>query len=106
HVFPILEQFGDRLQDLEDEVLQRPGPDTIQEIHRIKRELLLVRRAMWPMREVRHRLNRDPPECFSEIKRTYIRDVYEHAVQVIDIVETYRELATGRSSSPPPSWRG
>ena len=95
HVFPILEQFGDRLQDIEDEVLQRPGPNTIQEIHRIKRELLLVRRAMWPMREVLQRLNRDPHECFSEITRTYIRDVYEHAVQVIDIVETYRELATG-----------
>jgi magnesium transporter len=95
HVFPILEQFGDRLEDLEDEVLQRPGPETIQEIHRIKRELLLVRRAMWPMREVLQRLHREPHECFSDITRTYVRDVYEHAVQVIDIVETYRELATG-----------
>jgi len=95
HIFPILEQFGDRLETLEDEVLARPGPDTIQEIHRIKRELLLVRRAMWPMREVLQRLHREPHECFSEITRTYVRDVYEHAVQVIDIVETYRELATG-----------
>jgi magnesium transporter len=95
HVFPILEQFGDRLESLEDEVLVRPGLDTIQEIHRIKRELLLVRRAMWPMREVLQRLHRDPHECFSEITRTYVRDVYEHAVQVIDIVETYRELGTG-----------
>jgi magnesium transporter len=95
HIFPILEQFGDRLETLEDEVLAHPGPDTIQEIHRIKRELLLVRRAMWPMREVLQRLHREPHECFSDITRTYVRDVYEHAVQVIDIVETYRELATG-----------
>src|SRR5262249_7179956 len=95
HIFPILEQFGDRLESLEDEVLQRPGPHTIPEIHGIKRELLLVRRAMWPMREILQRLHREPHECFSEITRTYVRDVYEHAVQVIDIVETYRELAVG-----------
>ncbi len=95
HAFPILEEFGDRLEDLEDRVLQRPSQDTIQEIHRVKRELLLVRRAMWPMREVLQRMQRDPHECFSEITRTYIRDVYDHAIQIIDIVETYREIATG-----------
>jgi magnesium transporter len=93
--FPILELFGDRLEELEDRVLQQPSPDTIQEIHRIKRELLLVRRALWPMREVLHRMQREPHECFSETTRTYIRDVYDHAVQAIDIVETYREVATG-----------
>jgi len=93
--FPILELFGDRLEELEDAVLQRPSPDVIQEIHRIKRELLLVRRAMWPMREVLSKMQRDPHECFSEITRTYIRDVYDHAIQIIDIVEAYRELASG-----------
>jgi magnesium transporter len=94
-VFPILEQFGDRLEELEDRVLQRPAPDTIQDIHRVKRELLLVRRAMWPMREVLQKMQREPHECFSEVTRTYIRDVYDHAIQIIDIVETYREVATG-----------
>jgi magnesium transporter len=93
--FPILELFGDRLEDLEDRVLQRPALDTIQEIHQIKRELLLVRRALWPMREVLHKMQREPHECFSDVTRTYIRDVYDHAVQAIDIVETYREVATG-----------
>jgi magnesium transporter len=93
--FPILEQFGDRLEDLEDLVLQRPSPDVIQEIHRMKRELLLVRRALWPMREVLSKMQREPHECFSEVTRTYIRDVYDHAVQAIDIVETYREVAGG-----------
>jgi magnesium transporter len=93
--FPILEHFGDRLEELEDRVLQQPGPDTIQEIHRLKRDLLLVRRAMWPMREVLQKMQREPHECFSDITRTYIRDVYDHAVQAIDIVETYREVATG-----------
>jgi magnesium transporter len=93
--FPILELFGDRLEALEDAVLQRPSPDVIQEIHRIKRELLLVRRAMWPMREVLSKMQREPHECFSEVTRTYVHDVYDHAVQAIDIVETYRELSTG-----------
>ena len=93
--FPILELFGDRLEELEDRVLQHPTPDTIQEIHRVKRELLLVRRALWPMREVLSKMQREPHECFSEVTRTYIRDVYDHAVQAIDIVETYREVATG-----------
>jgi magnesium transporter len=93
--FPILEHFGDRLEDLEDLVLERPAPDTAREIHQVKRELLLVRRAMWPMREVLQRMQREPHESLSEITRTYLRDVYDHAVQIIDIVETYREVATG-----------
>jgi magnesium transporter len=93
--FPILELFGDRLEELEDRVLQRPAPDTIQEIHRTKRELLLIRRALWPMREVLQKMQREPHECFSEVTRTYLRDVYDHAVQAIDIVETYREVASG-----------
>ena len=93
--FPILESFGDRLEDLEDEVLSRPSQQTIQAIHRMKRELLLVRRAMWPMREVLGRLQRDPHECFSDVTRTYVRDVYDHVVQLIDLIETYREVANG-----------
>jgi magnesium transporter len=93
--FPILEHFGDRLELLEDMVLQRPSREAFQEIHRLKRELLLVRRAMWPMREVLQKMQREPHECFSDVTRTYIRDVYDHTVQAIDIVETYREVATG-----------
>ncbi len=93
--FPILEHFGDRLELLEDMVLQHPTGEVIQEIHRLKRELLILRRAMWPTREVVQRLQRDPHECFSAVTQTYLRDVYDHAVQIIDIVETYREMATG-----------
>ncbi len=92
--FPILEHFGDRLELLEDVVLQRPSRESFQEVHRLKRELLLLRRAMWPMREVVQRLARDPHECFSPLTQTYMRDVYDHAVQVIDILETYREIAS------------
>jgi len=95
HCFPILEFYGDRLEDVETEVLQHPDPGAIQEIHALKRELLLLRRALWPMREVISSLQREPHACMSDGTRTYMRDVYDHTVQIIDIVETYREIAMG-----------
>ncbi len=93
--FPILEHYGDQLEEVEDTVLSNPTRDSLQDIHRMKRELLLLRRAIWPMREVVYRLQREQHECFSDQARTYMRDVYDHAVQIIDIIETYREVATG-----------
>jgi len=95
HCFPLLEHFGDRLEAIEDQVLMSPSRELQQEIHRTKRELLLLRRALWPMRELVSRLQREPHECFSDNARTYMRDVYDHIVQIIDILETYREVATG-----------
>jgi magnesium transporter len=93
--FPILEFYGDRLEDVEAEVLASPTPAAIQNIHALKRELLLLRRAVWPMREVISALQREQHPCMSDATRTYMRDVYDHTVQIIDIVETYREMATG-----------
>jgi magnesium transporter len=93
--FPILEYYSDLLEDLEDHILRRPTRSTIQRIHTVKRELLLLRRAAWPMREMINNLQREPHECMSDVTRTYLRDVYDHCVQIIDLVETYRELATG-----------
>jgi magnesium transporter len=95
HCFPILEHYGDRLEEIEDAVLGDPDPSAVREIHGIKRELLLLRRAVWPMREVVHSLQREPHECLSDTTRSFMRDVYDHTVQVIDIVETYREVAMG-----------
>lgn len=92
--FPILEYYGDRLEELEDLVLAQPSSAAINAVHGLKRDLLLLRRALWPMREVLNTLHREPHECMSETTRTYIRDVYDHAVQIIDIIETYREVAT------------
>jgi magnesium transporter len=61
----------------------------------VKRELLIVRRSIWPMREVINSLQREPHECMSDVTRTYLRDVYDNCVQIIDLVETYREFANG-----------
>jgi magnesium transporter len=91
--FPILEHYSGRLEDLEDAVLETPSRETMQQVHAIKRELLLLRRAAWPMRDAIHQLYREPHECISDQARTYLRDAYDHAVRIIDLIETYREFA-------------
>ncbi len=95
HVFPVLERFGEWLEALEDEVLAKPTRATMARIHDVKRELLVVRRAMWPLREVLNTLIREEAGPFSADTRLYLRDAYDHVIQVIDVVETYRELASG-----------
>ncbi len=90
--FPLLEQFSERLEDVEEELLTDPKQSTLHEVHAIKRQLLLVRRTAWPMRELIAQLQRDKHECLSETTQTYFRDVYDHCVQVIDLVEMYREI--------------
>jgi magnesium transporter len=93
HCFPLLEFYGDRLEDVEAAVLESGRPAVIHEIHELKRELLLFRRAVWPMRDVVSALQREQHDCLGEATRTYMRDVYDHLVQIIDIIETYREVA-------------
>ncbi len=95
HCFPLLEQYGELLEDLEDEVTRNPTPRLQRRIHGIKRELASLRRVLWPMREIMNELQRDDTEEISPAVKTYMRDVYDHAVQVMDIVESCREMAGG-----------
>ena len=90
--FPLLERYSERLEDVEEELLTQPARDTLQKVHTIKREMYLFRRAMWPMRDLIQQLQREKHECLSEMTQTYFRDVYDHCVQIIDLVETYREI--------------
>lgn len=92
--FPLLEHYSERLEDLEEELLERPSQNTLQQVHAIKRELMLIRRAAWPMRELIANLQRDKHECLSETSQTYLRDVYDHCGSIIDLIETYREIAS------------
>jgi magnesium transporter len=91
--FPILEAYGERMEELEDLILKSSPQDSMNEIHQIKRDLLLLRRVAWPMREVISTLQREPHECLSDTTRVYLRDLYDHAIQIIDIIENYREMA-------------
>ncbi len=92
--FPVLEQYGEAIEDLEDEVVVNPTRRTLEKIHKLKRELLMLRRAIWPQRDSINSLIRDGSDLISDEVRVYLRDCYDHAVQVLDMVETYRELAS------------
>ncbi len=93
--FPVLEYYGELIEELEDEVVARPTKQTLTKIYQIRRDLLTLRRAIWPQRDAINRLIRDRSEFISDEVNIYLRDCYDHAVQVMDMVETYRELASG-----------
>jgi magnesium transporter len=92
--FPFLEYYSDRIEEAEEELLDDPRQFTLQKVHAVKRGLLLLRRAIWPMREITAQLLRDKHECLSDTTLTYFRDVYDHCVQIIDLNETYHEIAS------------
>lgn len=92
--FPIIEVYGDHLEALEDEVLESPTPSIVAEIHQARRDLLLLRRAIWPLREAINALLRDQAQRFSEETRVHLRDCYDHSIQILDFVESYRELVS------------
>ncbi|HEV8577807.1 MAG TPA: magnesium/cobalt transporter CorA [Thermoanaerobaculia bacterium] len=93
--FPVLETYGERIEELEDAVILHPEPSTLNEIHRIKRELLMLRRTAWPEREVINALQREEAHLIRPEIRVFLRDCYDHTIQVIDMIETYRDLASG-----------
>jgi magnesium transporter len=92
--FPVLETLGEKLEQLETEVFARPSRQLVNEVHNIKRELLAVRRAVWPLREALSTLCREDTPLISAATRPFLRDCYDHCVQVIDLVESYRELGS------------
>jgi magnesium transporter len=93
--FPVLEFLGDRIEEIEDQVIDNPTPQTLAAIHQIKRELLTLRRAMWPQRDALSRLIRDGDDLIRPEVLPYFRDCYDNTVMIIDVIETYRELASG-----------
>lgn len=93
NVFPILESYGELLNDLEEEAMTDPKPSIQQRIYIIKRELYGLRRATWPVRELASKLTFDDTSPVDERVKTYMRDVHDHALQIIDLVESAREMA-------------
>lgn len=93
--FPVLEQIGETLDSMEDEVLRTVNADAMQKLHHLRRQLVTIRRATWPLREAVAVLHREHFPLITDETRLYIRDCYDHAVQIIDLVETYRELGAG-----------
>ncbi len=93
--FVVLERMGDRLEELEEQVIEAPDPGALEQVYQLKRELLFVRRAAWPVRELVNGLQRAESELVAPETEPYLRDAYDHAVQVIDTTETYRDLVAG-----------
>jgi magnesium transporter len=93
--FPVLEDYGEALEALEEEVVSRADSRHITILHDMKRDLLTIRRAVWPHREMVNALIRDENILVTQVTRMHLRDIYDHTVQLIDIVETYREIASG-----------
>jgi len=95
HYFVALEVFSERSERLEEEVMTDPSQKTIEAIHALKRELILLRRSAWPMREIINGLDREGASLISLNTQIYLRDVYDHAIQAIDTIETLRDVVSG-----------
>lgn len=93
--FPALENAGDQLETLEDRVIGSPEPENMSALHDMKRRLLLLRRAIWPHREIFNTLLRDEHPLIASDTKPFLRDCYDHTIQLMDIVEIYREMASG-----------
>jgi magnesium transporter len=93
--FIILEHIGEKIEDIEDTLVMNPEPETLQAIHNLKREMIFLRKSVWPLREVISRLERWESPLIDKSTDLYLRDVYDHTIQVIDAIETFRDMLSG-----------
>jgi magnesium transporter len=93
--FIILEKLGERIEDREEELVTNPVSKTLQTIHNLKRETIFLRKSVWPLREVISGLERRESTIIKETTGIYLRDLYDHTIQVIDSVETFCDLISG-----------
>ena len=95
HYFKVIEGLGDEIEVIEDEVMTDPVPHTLHKIHILKTEILQLRKSVWPLREVISGLEREETALIKKTTKIYIRDLYDHTVQVIDTIETQRDIISG-----------
>jgi magnesium transporter len=93
--FLILEKFGERIEGMEDELISNPTPEALQTIHNLKRELIFLRKSVWPLREMISGLQRVESDLIAASTGIFLRDVYDHTIQVIDTVESFRDMVSG-----------
>jgi len=95
HYFVLLEKIGMKMEALEERLMTDGNQDQSRAIHRQKRDMVFLRKQIWPVREVLSSLRRDELKLFSDVTRVYLRDVYDHTIQVMDTVESFRDMLTG-----------
>lgn len=95
HYFEIMEYVGDKLETIEQEMLTNPEPEKLKELYKFRRELIYLRKSVWPLREVIVKLERGECSMISEEVKPFLRDVYDHTIQVIETVESTRDILSG-----------
>ena len=93
--FAVLEKIGEKIEEIEDEIVTNPSPVTLQTIHDLKRRMIMLRKSIWPLREVINRLERWESKLINESTDIFLRDLYDHTIQVVDAVETFRDMLSG-----------
>ena len=95
HYFLILEKIGEKIELFEDRVHEEPTPEVLQNIHVLKREIIYFRKQVWPMREVLNVWQKTESPLMQEAHKVFISDVYDHTIQVIDTIESFRDIIGG-----------
>lgn len=93
--FIILEKIGENIEEIEDNLVTNPAPETLQALHILKRQMIFLRKSVWPLREVISRLERWESQLVNKSTDIYLRDLYDHTIQVIDAIETFRDMLSG-----------
>ncbi|MDY0040854.1 MAG: magnesium/cobalt transporter CorA [Desulforhabdus sp.] len=95
HYFVVLERVGERIEYLQEQLVAEPSNEILRGIHELKREMIFLRRSAWPLREIINKMEREESALIQETTVIYLRDVYDHVMQVIDTLETFREMVSG-----------
>jgi magnesium transporter len=90
--FLILEHFGEEIEELEDELVVQPSPETLKTIQKYRRNMIILRKSVWPLRELISGMQKIESEIIKDNTRIYLRDIYDHTIQVIDSVEDFRDI--------------
>ena len=93
--FMVLEKIGEHIEELEEVLINHPIPETLSKIHRLKRDLIFIRRSVWPLREMVRNMERGESDMFQDSTTLYFRDLYDHTFQVVDTTEVLREMVSG-----------
>ncbi|PKL64510.1 MAG: magnesium and cobalt transport protein CorA [Methanomicrobiales archaeon HGW-Methanomicrobiales-3] len=93
--FMVMEKLEEQVENLEEELVTNPTRESLQKINRLKKDMIFLRKSVWPLRELINNLERSESPVMQESTRIYLRDVYDHTVQVIDTLETFRDMVSG-----------
>lgn len=93
--FVIMEAIGEDIEEIETQLLENPNPETLHLIQKLRKELIFLRKGVWPLREILNTLQRGESKLIEESTMVYLRDVYDHTIQVIETTETYRDMVAG-----------